>query len=341
MSRSAEQYTHRSHRLFNTNSPLSRFEPRPLSLQAGFFIKAARLALQLGRRGRFDLAIACSMPDLAILSALPCRLAGAELILDVHDTMPELYNDNFGGTRGALGARLLMLEERLSAALADRVLADRVLAVHEPHAERLALAGIRPEKIRIVTNLPDAAIFRKSVAQTSPSRPFTVVCHGTVAKRLGLEVATKVAVLNRGRIEQAGTPEELYHHPATPFVSGFLGNVNLFHGRIENGQVYLHGTPLLLKATTRPNGSAEQAVIYIRPHALDIEIKSNGHSGLPARVQRINTAGPHVKVELVSDWGDPILVEMGHERLQLLGLATDTRVYLRPRNEEVFVYDAP
>ncbi len=86
------------------------------------------------------------MPDLAILSALPCRLAGAELILDVHDTMPELYNDNFGGTRGALDARLLMLEERLSAALADRV-----LAVHEPHAERLALAGIRPEKIRIVT----------------------------------------------------------------------------------------------------------------------------------------------------------------------------------------------
>ena len=158
-----------------------------------------------------------------------------------------------------------------------------------------------------------------------------------------LEVATKVAVLNGGKIEQAGTPEELYHHPATPFVSGFLGNVNLFHGRIENGQVFLHGTPLLLKAGdgARHNGSAEQAVIYIRPHALDIEIKSNGHSGLPAKVQRINTAGPRVKVELVSDWGGPILVEMGHERLQLLGLVTDSRVFLRPRNEEVFVYDAP
>jgi sulfate transport system ATP-binding protein len=157
-----------------------------------------------------------------------------------------------------------------------------------------------------------------------------------------LEVATRVAVLNGGRIEQAGTPEELYHHPATSFVSGFLGNVNLFHGRIKDGQVYLHGTPLVRQASNGAshNGSAEQAVIYIRPHALEVEV-SNGHSGLPAKVRRINTAGPRVKVELVSDWGDPILVEMGHERLQLLGLATDTRVYLRPRNEEVFVYDAP
>jgi sulfate/thiosulfate transport system ATP-binding protein len=158
-----------------------------------------------------------------------------------------------------------------------------------------------------------------------------------------LEVATKVAVLNEGKIEQAGTPEELYHHPATSFVSGFLGNVNLFHGRVEDGEVYLHGMPFVLNAANGAvhNGSAEQAVIYIRPHALDIEVKPNGHRGLPAKVRRINTAGPRVKVELLSDWGDPIFVEMDHERLQLLRLAPDIRVYLHPRNEEVFVYNAP
>ena len=157
-----------------------------------------------------------------------------------------------------------------------------------------------------------------------------------------LEVATKVAVLNAGKIEQTGTPEELYHHPATPFVSGFLGHVNLFHGRVEGGRVYLHGTPIALKAENgaRHHRSAEQAVIYIRPDGLDIEVKS-GILGLPAKVQRINTAGPRVKVELVSDWGDPILVEMGHERLHSLGLSPEARVYLRPRNEQVFIYDAP
>jgi sulfate/thiosulfate transport system ATP-binding protein len=157
-----------------------------------------------------------------------------------------------------------------------------------------------------------------------------------------LEVASRVAVLNKGKIEQVGTPDELYHHPATPFVSGFLGNVNLFHGRVEHGQVYLHGTPLPLnaKSGTAQNGSAERAIIYIRPHALDIELPPNGHRGLPAKVERINAAGPRVKVELVSDWGDSILVEMGHERLQLLGLSTDARVYLHPRDKDVFVYEA-
>ena len=59
-----------------------------------------------------------------------------------------------------------------------------------------------------------------------------------------LELADRVVVMNDGRIEQIGTPEELYHHPATPFVYNFLGNVNLFHGRVEDGRVYIRGTPI-------------------------------------------------------------------------------------------------
>jgi sulfate transport system ATP-binding protein len=158
-----------------------------------------------------------------------------------------------------------------------------------------------------------------------------------------LEVATKVAVLNNGRIEQAGTPDELYNHPATPFVSSFLGYVNLFHGRIEDGRVYLRGTPVLLAGGGRAASisSAERAVVYIRPHVLDVHLHPNGKAGLPATINRINLAGPRVKLDLVSDWGDPILVEMDHGRLRELQLSVDTRVYLSPRGEDdVFVYDA-
>jgi len=57
-----------------------------------------------------------------------------------------------------------------------------------------------------------------------------------------LELANRVVVLNNGRIEQAGTPEEIYHYPATPFVYNFLGNVNLFHGRVRDGKVYIQET---------------------------------------------------------------------------------------------------
>src|SRR5262249_21412046 len=57
-----------------------------------------------------------------------------------------------------------------------------------------------------------------------------------------LEVADRVAVMNEGQIEQIGSPEEVYNRPATPFVYRFLGGVNLFHGRIDNGLTYIQET---------------------------------------------------------------------------------------------------
>ncbi len=72
-----------------------------------------------------------------------------------------------------------------------------------------------------------------------------------------LEVADRVVVMNNGRIEQVGAPEDVYNHPATPFVYNFLGNVNLFHGRIDDGKAYI-------------NEKATGHVVYVRPHLLEI-----------------------------------------------------------------------
>ena len=54
-----------------------------------------------------------------------------------------------------------------------------------------------------------------------------------------LELADRVVVMNKGRIEQDGTPEEVVEHPATPFVVNFLGQVNIFHGRVQSGRALL------------------------------------------------------------------------------------------------------
>jgi glycosyltransferase involved in cell wall biosynthesis len=128
------------------------------------------------------------------LCALPLRLQGSKIVLDIHDTMPELYREKFGGRRGAIGARLLGLEERASA-----YLANRVLAVHEPHRSRLERAGVSPRKIAVVVNVPDHRIFGPSCNGHQPHRPFTVVCHGTIAARLGLDVAIRAMELLRDR----------------------------------------------------------------------------------------------------------------------------------------------
>jgi glycosyltransferase involved in cell wall biosynthesis len=162
-----------------------------------FFARASAVALNMSMSKRYDLAIACTMPDAAVLSTVPLRLLGTKVILDVHDTMPELYRDKFGGRRGAFGARMLMIEERLSAAWAHRV-----LAVHEPHRQRLIQSGIGADKIHVVMNSPDSKIFRPDAIQAGRDPHFTVVCHGTLTRRLGLDVAIKALALLKDRIPE-------------------------------------------------------------------------------------------------------------------------------------------
>lgn len=163
-----------------------------------FFAAATWQAFVRGRRHRYDLALVCTMPDLAVLCAMPARLMGAKVVLDIHDTMPELYRDKFGGRRGALGAKLLRLQERASAGLADRV-----LAVHEPHRQRLIAAGIAADKISVVLNVPDPHIFAPLPRSAANGERFTIVCHGTMAPRLGVEVAIEAMARLRERLPGA------------------------------------------------------------------------------------------------------------------------------------------
>jgi glycosyltransferase involved in cell wall biosynthesis len=135
------------------------------------------------------------MPDAIVLCAWPTKLFGSKVLLDVRDTMPELYWDKFGAWK-KLGARVLFAEERLSAWLADGV-----LAVHEPHRQRLEHAGIPTNKIGVVMNSPDPRIFANRDHQPNIfSEPFTIVYHGTITHRLGLDVALHAVHLLRDRI---------------------------------------------------------------------------------------------------------------------------------------------
>ena len=163
-----------------------------------FFSQAAALAVRRSLQARYDVVIACTMPDLAILSALPCRLFGSKLVLDVHDTMPELYLDKFGGRHGRIGARMLMIQERLSARLADRV-----LAVHDLHAERLHQSGVPQRKLVVIANSPDPRIFpvadtycqSRRVRSEPRGGTFSIICHGTISRRLGLDTALAALAL--------------------------------------------------------------------------------------------------------------------------------------------------
>lgn len=150
-----------------------------------------------------------------------------------------------------------------------------------------------------------------------------------------LEVADRVVVMNQAKIEQVGTPAEVFHHPASEFVMDFLGNVNVFHGRIEQGQAVLGG----LAARVAGQGGRGTAHLYVRPHELEIERKLNGVPAIPALVSRINPAGAFAKIALTTPEGGDINVDLPLERLELLALRTGEQVYVSAKKARVFTPD--
>jgi sulfate transport system ATP-binding protein len=132
-----------------------------------------------------------------------------------------------------------------------------------------------------------------------------------------MEVADRIVVMNHGRIEQDGPPDEVYDHPATPFVLQFLGDVNLFHGRL--GQ---------------PTGQGGD-VAFVRPHELDV-VAEAAPGSIPATLVQALTVGPNTRLEFRRGDDQAYLdVEMPRAEWQALrdrlGLVTGSTVHLLPR----------
>ena len=147
-----------------------------------------------------------------------------------------------------------------------------------------------------------------------------------------LEVADRVVVMNQGRIEQVGPPDQVYDHPVSPFVYQFLGNVNLFHGRVDDGQASLHHRA----APEGQNLPDHDTVVYVRPHFLEIHRQPNGGSHFRAVIKHINRAGPLVKIDALTEWGDLVQVELPQEKFRELRLARNEAVFLIPKEMKVF-----
>jgi len=150
------------------------------------------------------------------------------------------------------------------------------------------------------------------------------------------EVADQVVVMNHGRVEQSGSPAEVFDHPANPFVMDFLGNVNVFQGRVQGGRAHLGS--MEVDCPEYPHEESRPATLYVRPHELEIEHSPNGSASLKAQVERINPTGSVAKVLLrSSDFGVALNVEVSPERYDELALKAGDTVYVSPRKVRVFV----
>ena len=160
-----------------------------------------------------------------------------------------------------------------------------------------------------------------------------------------MEVADRIVVMNQGRIEQEGTPDEVYDHPATPFVLQFLGDVNLFHGRAHEGEMLIGADHHAVRLQTPEHGQAQdaKALAYVRPHDLHVERYKPGAAGIVARLTRAIVVGPMARLELEPSedlgFGKDAVIEAQISAAQWReqGLQEGETLVLTPRKARVFV----
>ncbi len=171
-----------------------------------------------------------------------------------------------------------------------------------------------------------------------------------------LEVADRVVLMNSGKVEQIGSPQDVWNHPASPFVYGFLGDVNLFHGRAHEGEMLIGDNGVRLQSPEHSGAQDARAFAYVRPHDLDVRRYQPGEDsgigayqtqrGIPAKLVRAIVVGPIARLELLpldasaAGSGDIIEAQMGAQQFDEQAFKDGEILVLTPRKARVFV-DAP
>jgi sulfate transport system ATP-binding protein len=132
-----------------------------------------------------------------------------------------------------------------------------------------------------------------------------------------LELADRIVIMNHGKIEQIGSPDEVFDHPASAFVMDFVGSVNTFHKRQEAGA---------------------HPVSFVRPHDLRVERARRTEADVEACVFHVAKRGALVRLELIrADSGAALEVELSREQFETLGaLTAGENVFVHPKRELVF-----
>jgi glycosyltransferase involved in cell wall biosynthesis len=163
---------------------------------ANFTARALARVAALDLRHRFDIVQPHNMPDMVVAAALLPRLRGTPMVLDVHDTFPELYETKFPGPLHRMVARAVGLEERVCAAASSHL-----IVVTEQARERLQSRGVGVGKTSIVMNSPDERVFGPPRAPVPwpVQGPLRILYHGGLAPRFGVETLIRaVALLGAG-----------------------------------------------------------------------------------------------------------------------------------------------
>jgi len=218
-----------------------------LAEYGSFLVRSGWALARAHRRRRYRVVEVATPPDPLVAAALPLRLAGIPIIVDLHEATPEFFKTRFPRASNPASDRLLHLAERAAIGI-SRV----AISVNRARHERLLALGIRPDKLRIVTNGPALGRFRP---ETHPVRPFMadgtlrIVYTGAVTPLYELDLV--VRAMARIRAERPALPIgfEIYGRgDAEPGLAALATELDVADRVALHGRIPLDDVPAALAA---------------------------------------------------------------------------------------------
>jgi glycosyltransferase involved in cell wall biosynthesis len=221
--------------------------PTYLAEYGSFLLRSGWALARAHRHRRYRVVQVAAPPDPLIVAALPLRLVGVPVILDLHEATPEFFKSRFPRASNPISDRLLHLAERVSIALAGVVISVN----HARHA-RLVGLGFREEKLRVVTNGPSLGRFRP---ESLPVRPFMadgtlrIIYTGAVTPLYELDIVVRAVARIRAERPELPVVFDIYGRgDAEPGLAALAAELRIADRVVLHGRIPLDDVPAAIAA---------------------------------------------------------------------------------------------
>lgn len=323
--------------------PVHRQRGRGLARQmieyVAFTAWAAAELLRLHWRRRYDVVQVHNVPDFIVFAALPAKLSGRPVVLDLHDLMPEFFASRFGGRMDGTKVRLVRWLERLSIGFADQV-----ITVTDLWRSSLVERGFEPDRIAVVMNAPDESLYARREPELRSGPPVTVIYHGTLTHRYGIDLLIRAVDEARSRI-----PLRLLLHgrgEMVPEIERLIEELRL-GDTIDFTTTRLSSADLADKIASADIGVVPNRNDVFTDGILPTKLMEYAALGVPAIVARSRAAEQYFSDEMVHyvPPGDvtsiaDAIVELGNDPERRLQLARQAQAFTNehPWTAEAEVY---